>query len=97
MPSRRTPEKAGTPIVYDPAAYPYFFVDKDEDGKGDVDDKGAGVRYNAWTPNLLRAAYNLQYSYKDPGAFTHNPKYVIQFLYDSLKSVGGSVAGMTRP
>jgi hypothetical protein len=90
-------KKAGTPIVYDPAAYPYFFVDKDEDGKGDVDDKGAAVRYNAWTPNLLRAAYNLQYSYKDPGAFTHNPKYVIQFLYDSLKSIGGSVAGMTRP
>ncbi len=91
-------KKNGTPIVYDSAAYPYFFVDKDEDGKGDVDDKGAPVRYNAWTPTLLRAAFNLQYAYKDPGAFTHNPKYVMQFLYDSIASLDkAAVAGMTRP
>jgi hypothetical protein len=87
----------GTPIVYDEASNPYFFVDANEDGKPDVDDKGAAIRYNAWTPTLLRAAYNYQYSQKDPGTFVHNPKYVLQFLYDSIKAVGGDVTGLTRP
>jgi len=87
----------GTPILYDAAAYPYFFVDANEDGKPDVDDKGAAIGYNAWTPTLLEAAYNYQYYQKDPGAFVHNPKYVLQFLYDSIDAVGGDVTGLTRP
>jgi hypothetical protein len=45
----------------------------------------------------LRAAYNYQYSAKDPGAFAHNGLYIIQTLYDSLEDVGGDVSGMTRP
>lgn len=90
-------KKNGTPVVYSAAAYPYFFVDADENGEPDTTDAGA-VRYNAWTPTLLRAAFNLQYAYKDPGAFAHNPKYVIQFLYDSIASLDkAAVAGMTRP
>ena len=51
----------GTPILYDVAANPYFFVDANEDGKADLDDKGAAIRYNAWTPTLLKAAFNYQY------------------------------------
>jgi hypothetical protein len=90
-------KEKGTPVVYDVAAYPYFFVDANEDGKPDVDDKGASLAYKAWTPTLLKAAYNYQYYQKDPGAFTHNPMYVMQFLYDSIKAVGGDVAGLTRP
>ncbi len=88
---------AGTPVVYSAAAYPYFFVDADKDGKPDKDANGASVRYNAWTPRLLRAAFNYQYVHKDPGAFVHNPKYVVQFLIDSIEDLGGSTAGMTRP
>ncbi|MCC6955392.1 MAG: hypothetical protein IT316_01280, partial [Anaerolineales bacterium] len=88
--------KAGTPIVYDVNRYPYFFVDADSDGVPDTGEKGA-VAYNAWTPTLLKAAYNYQYYHKDPGAFTHNPKYVLQFLYDSIVAVGGDVSGFTRP
>jgi len=88
--------KAGTPIVYDPNAYPYFFVDADKDGKPDTNDKGP-VAYTAWTPRLLTAAYNYQYSIKDPGGFAHNPKYVMQFLYDSIKDLGGDVSKLTRP
>jgi hypothetical protein len=87
----------GTPILYDTTTYPYFFVDMNEDGKADVNDKGAAIGYNAWTPNLLKAAYNLQYFYKDPGNFTHNPKYMMQILYDSIVAVGGDVSGLTRP
>ncbi len=88
---------AGTPILYSAAAYPYFFVDADKDGKPDRDDKGATVRYNAWTPRLLRAAFNYQYAHKDPGAFVHNPKYVVQLLIDSIADLGGDASGYTRP
>ena len=84
-------------IVYDSAAYPYFFVDADGDGKADTGDNGP-IAYNGnWTPRLLEAAFNYQYTQKDPGAFVHNPKYVIQFLYDSIKDLGGDVSGYTRP
>ena len=34
---------------------------------------------------------------KDPGAFAHNPTYVMQFLYDSNKYLGSDVSGLTRP
>jgi hypothetical protein len=91
-------DKAGVGIVYDTAAYPYFFLDKDGDGKADTDEKGAGVNFNGnWTPELLKAAFNYQYSQKDPGAFVHNPKYVMQFLIDSIEDLGGDVSKYTRP
>jgi len=85
------------PIMYDPLTHPYFFADTDKNGEADVDDKGAAVRYNAFTPRLMRAAYNYQYSQKDPGAFVHNSKYVVQLLIDSIADLGGSVSTFTRP
>jgi hypothetical protein len=85
------------PIVYDPHSYPYFFVDADKDGVPDTNDDGALVRYNAFTPRLMKAAYNYQYSQKDPGAFSHNPTYVIQFLIDSIADLGGDISAYTRP
>ena len=48
-------------------------------------------------PILLEAAFNYQYSIKDPDAFTHNPKYIIQILIDSIEAVGGDVTRYTRP
>lgn len=87
----------GTGIMYDPGRNPYFFVDADGDGTADKDDKGAVIRYNAFTPRLLKAAFNYQYSQKDPGAFAHNPKYVMQALYDSIQNLRGDVSGLTRP
>jgi hypothetical protein len=88
---------AGTPILYDGHSNPYFFVDADKNGEADQDENGAAVRYNAWTPRLLKAAFNYQYSQKDPGAVVHNPKYVIQFLIDSIEDLGGDVSNYTRP
>jgi hypothetical protein len=88
---------AGTPILYDAHSYPYFFVDADQDGAPDKNENGGNVSYNAFTPRLLRAAYNYQYSQKDPGAFAHNPKYVIEFLIDSIADLGGDVTAYTRP
>ena len=64
-----------TPIVYDPAAYPYWF-----------NDVNPRTSFAAWTPRLVRAAYNYQYYQKDPGAFAHNSRYVMQLLYDGIES-----------
>jgi predicted Zn-dependent protease len=71
-------------IVYNAGRYPYWFTGEEE-------------RYATWTPRLLRAAYNYQYVTKDPGAFAHNGKYILQVLYDNLEDLGADVSGMTRP
>jgi hypothetical protein len=81
------------PIAYSPTAYPYWFADANNNGTVDEGEEG----YASWSPRLLTAAYNYQYYQKDPGAFAHNAKYVLQVLYDSIEDVGGSVTGMTRP
>ena len=86
-------ETAGTPIHYDAYRYPYFFADPNANNAVDEGEGG----YSTWTPSLLKAAYNYQYALKDPGAFAHNAKYVIQFLYDSINDLGGDVSAMTRP
>jgi hypothetical protein len=88
---------AGTPIVHDPHAYPYFFVDSDGDGELDPDEGGRDNRYSTWTPRLLKAVYNYLFVSLDPGAFAHNSDYAIQVLYDSLADIGGNVTGMARP
>lgn len=89
-------KKAGAPIMYDASTYPYFFV-AGPDGKPVLDASGNPTAYSAWTPRLLEAAYNYQYSIKDPGAFAHNPMYVLQFLYDLTKDIGGDVSKFKRP
>ncbi len=88
---------AGSAIAYDPAAYPYFFIDGNGNGTVDPDEANSDNRFVAWTPTLLRAAYNYQYAGKDPGAFAHNGKYILQTLYDSIAAAGGDTAGLTRP
>lgn len=84
-------------IVYSPAAYPYFFADTNSNGQADADEVTGENGYSTWTPRLLKAAYNYQYSTKDPGAFAHNGLYILQVLYDSLADAGGDTTGATRP
>jgi hypothetical protein len=74
----------GTPIVYDEHAYPYLFVDTNANGEIDEDEANYGNAYNAFTPVMVEVTYNYQMSKKDPGAYAHNPDYVIQLLYDSI-------------
>jgi hypothetical protein len=96
-------EVGGKDIVYSPAAYPYFFYDTNGNGEADPEEAIRDNRYLSFTPRLLTAAYNYQYSMKDPGAFTHNPKYVIQVMYDSIASLNEKLttpidmATMVRP
>ncbi|MDJ0523445.1 MAG: hypothetical protein QNJ90_15360 [Planctomycetota bacterium] len=76
----------GAPIIY-ADNYPYYFNDTDGDGTVDPGENIFPNSYGSWSARLLRAAYNYQYAKKDPGAYAHNPKYVIEFLYDSLKNL----------
>ena len=75
------------PILYTAARYPYFFNDSNGNRVADDAEIAYPNRYSSWTPRLLRAAYNYQYVAKDGGAYAHNPKYVLQLLYDSLKNM----------
>ncbi len=86
-----------TPIVYDPHTNPYYFIDKNGNGVADPDELTRDNAYATWSPRLLRAAYNHQWAQKDPGAFAHNGKYILQILYDSIKDIGGDVSTLTRP
>lgn len=88
---------AGTPMAYDTQSYPYFFVDTNNNGVVDPEEANRDNAFAAWTPQLLRAAYNYQYALKDPGAYAHNAPYVLQILYDSINAVGGDTGAMTRP
>ena len=92
---------AGAPVVYDSHAYPYYFSDTDGDGEVDEGEAAFPNRYQSWTPRMLKAAYNYQFVAKDPGGYTHNPKYILQLLYDSLEDLGAAVlvdmSGLSRP
>jgi hypothetical protein len=90
-------DKAKSPIVYSGSSYPYFFIDTNANGVADPDETTSSNAYASWTPRLLQAAYDYQWVQKDPGAFTHNGKYILQVLYDSIQSMGGDVTKLTRP
>jgi hypothetical protein len=87
----------GTAIVYDSHTHPYWFIDTSGNGTAEPEEVNGDNRYATWTPTLLRAAYNYQYSQKDPGAFAHHADYILQLLYDSIEAAGGDVSSFTRP
>jgi hypothetical protein len=82
-------EVSGTPIVYNPARHPYFFVDANADGAAD---EGDTEGYGSWTGRLAKAAYNYQTSLKDPGSYAHGGKYIIQLLYDSIENLNEAIS-----
>jgi hypothetical protein len=85
---------AGAAIGYDADTYPYFYADANANGTLDEGEGG----YANWTARLLKAAYNYQMSIKDPGAFAHGGKYIIELLYDSIEdlNVGIDMTAMNR-
>lgn len=83
---------SGKPIVYDLETFPYFFVDTNGNGIADKDETKFSNRYKAWTPRLLKAAYNYQFVTKDPGAYAHNPTYALELLYNSIADLGTKVS-----
>jgi hypothetical protein len=81
-------EVAKADIGYDATTYPYFFADKNGNGKLDQGEGG----YSSWTPRLLKAAYNYQVATKDPGTFAHNAKYIMQLQHDSIADLNTKLA-----
>lgn len=77
----------GKPIVYESHTYPYWFNDTDGDGVADSSEANYGNQYRSWTARLLKAAYNYQVAKKDPAAYAHGAKYIIQLLYDSIEDL----------
>ncbi len=71
-------------ICYDGAAYPYFLQDTNGNGTCDATETDG---YATFTPRLARAAYNYQVASKDPGAFAHNGKYIIELMHDSIRDL----------
>ena len=86
----------GAAIVYDAGTYPYFFNDTNANGTVDEGEAAFPNAYSSWTARLLKAAYNYQVSVKDPGAFAHGNKYIVQLLFDSIEDLGGDVSGLAR-
>jgi len=73
-----------TPVCYTADHYPYWFIDGDGDGTCSAAEAVSANAFASWTARLLRATYNFQLARKDPGAFAHNAKYIIELLFDSI-------------
>jgi hypothetical protein len=82
------------PIAYDANSYPYFFNDLNGNGLVDPDEASRTNGY-AFNAPLLRAAYNYQFSIKEPCGYIHNALYFAQLLVDSIEHVGGKIAKYT--
>jgi hypothetical protein len=80
----------GNPIAYDEAAYPYFFSDLNGNGVVDPDEANQDNAYQ-FDAKTLRAAYNFQFSKKEPCGFIHNAVYLAQLMVDSIEHLGGKI------
>jgi hypothetical protein len=93
-------EVIGKPIGY-ADGNPYFFNDLDANGVITPDEQVRANAFTTFTPRLLAAAYNYQVAKKDPGGYTHNAKYLIQIVHDSIQDLAGalghSATAMVRP
>lgn len=89
---RYSAEVAGSTIGYEGHSYPYFFTDADGNGAIDEEEAVRDNSYAGWTGRLTKAAYNYQTSIKDPGAFAHGGKYIIELLFDSIADLNSALA-----
>jgi hypothetical protein len=53
--------------------------------------------YNKWTPRLLRAGYNYLMWQQDPGTWAHNPRYVIEVLFDTITDLNAGLGANAVP
>ncbi|HUJ26325.1 MAG TPA: hypothetical protein VLW85_09920, partial [Myxococcales bacterium] len=91
--------KGGGAICYDAVGTggQYYFKDNGLGGgiAGDgICQPGEIVSTNAYgtapgwfTPRLLRSSYEYQYYVKEPAAWAHNPRYIIELLYDATREL----------
>jgi len=81
--------------------YPYLFKDTNDNGEIDGEEAAFPNQYDMYTPRLLRAAFNFQFSAKAPAGYVHNGKYVLQLLYDAIDDLSQVVetdtSALVRP
>ncbi len=91
----------GTMFGFYGGAYPYSFIDTNKDGQITEDEAAFPNQYKLFTPRLLKAAYNYMFTVKEPGAYIHNGKYVLQLMFDSIEDLsavsGVTTDSLTRP
>jgi hypothetical protein len=88
-----SPPAGASYVAYNGAVYPYWYQDTNKNGVVDPGETTA-MKFDS---RSARAAFNYQYYQKEPGAWAHNNKYIVQVLYDSIQDLGGNLAGLTRP
>lgn len=74
----------GKPLIYDGHTYPYWFEDKGTIG---TFEPGVDTGFASWTARLVKTAFNYQMWQKDPGAFAHNGKYLMELMYDGIEEL----------
>jgi len=77
--------------------YPYLFKDTNGDGVISDDEAAFSNAYQTFSPRLMRSAFNLQFSLKDPAGYVHNGKYVLQLLFDSIEDLAAVVTVEYNP
>ncbi|HAE85830.1 MAG TPA: polyheme membrane-associated cytochrome C [Anaerolineaceae bacterium] len=94
-------EKSGVGFIFEPKVYPYAFIDTNGDGEVSEGEAIYPNQFKAFTPRMLKAAYNLMFVTKEPAAYVHNPEYVLQLMYDSIEDLsqfsGVTTEGLVRP
>ena len=79
-------------IIYSGPDYPYFFKDRPPYGQVDPGEAIYPNMYTSFDLTLMRAAYNYQFSKKEPHGYIHNSRYIAELLVDSIESLGGNIA-----
>jgi hypothetical protein len=84
-------EVIGEPIVYTYRS-PQWVIDTNNNGIADPDEVNPENAYPHWTPRLVKATYNFHLVVESAGAFTHNPRYAVQLIYDTLEDLSAVVS-----
>jgi predicted CXXCH cytochrome family protein len=81
--------------------YPYWYIDTNQDGEVNEGEAEFANQFSGFTPRLMRAAFNFQFSAKDPAGYVHNGQYMLQLLYDSIEDLAAVVdvdmSALVRP
>ncbi|HZZ85220.1 MAG TPA: hypothetical protein VFE30_11835 [Anaeromyxobacteraceae bacterium] len=99
----------GQGLCYDAASYPYFFKHTGTGAcVGTPNTAATGLPSNAtgdylagafkaFTPRLMRAAYNFKFADTDFGAWAHNPRYAIEILFDAITDLNAGLGTNAIP
>ncbi len=82
----------GTPQVF---YHGRFYNDLNANGEVDDNETGRSNRTVLADARVVKAAFNLQITYREEHAYIHNPFYIAQIFVDTLEHLGGSIAAYT--